>query len=74
MAARSSQDSRKEKNNYIIEKADAGDAKDGDLVRINARPAKGYGPRRANIVEIIGRLDDPRAACIDRDAHARRAG
>jgi len=56
--------SRKEKNNYIIEKADAGDAKDGDLVRINARPAKGYGPRRANIVEVIGRLDDPRAASI----------
>ena len=56
--------SRKEKNNYIIEKADARDAKDGDLVRINARPAKGYGPRRASIVEVIGRLDDPRAASI----------
>ena len=56
--------SRKEKSDYIIEKADARDAKDGDLVRINARPARGYGPRRANVVEIIGRLDDPRAASI----------
>lgn len=56
--------SRKEKNNYIIETVDARDAKDGDLVRINARPAKGYGPRRASIVEVIGRLDDPRAASI----------
>ncbi|RYY91486.1 MAG: ribonuclease R, partial [Alphaproteobacteria bacterium] len=56
--------SRKEKSNFIIEKADARDAKDGDLVRINARPARGYGPRRAAIVEVIGRLDDPRSASI----------
>ncbi len=56
--------SRKEKSDYIIEKADARDAADGDLVRINARPARGYGPRRASIVEVIGRLDDPRAASI----------
>ena len=56
--------SRKEKSDYIIEKADARDAKDGDIVRINARPARGYGPRRASIVEVIGRLDDPRAASI----------
>jgi len=56
--------SRKEKNDYIIEKADGRNAADGDLVRINARPARGYGPRRANVVEVIGRADDPRAASI----------
>jgi len=56
--------SRKEKNNFIVEKADSRGATDGDLVRINARPAKGYGPRRAGVVEIIGRADDPRAASI----------
>jgi ribonuclease R len=56
--------SRKEKNDYIVEKADSRNAADGDLVRINARPAKGYGPRRASVVEVIGRADDPRAASI----------
>ncbi len=56
--------SRKEKNDYIIEKPDARNAADGDLVRINARPARGYGPRRASVVEVIGRADDPRAASI----------
>jgi ribonuclease R len=56
--------SRKEKNDYIVEKADARNAADGDLVRISARPARGYGPRRANVVEVIGRADDPRAASI----------
>ena len=56
--------SRKEKNDFIIEKADGRNATDGDLVRINARPARGYGPRRASVVEVIGRADDPRAASI----------
>ena len=56
--------SRKEKGDFIIEKSDARDARDGDLVRITARPARGYGPRRASVVDVIGRLDDPRAASI----------
>ncbi len=56
--------SRKEKNDYIVEKSDARNAADGDLVRINARPARGYGPRRASVIEVIGRADDPRAASI----------
>lgn len=56
--------SRKEKSEFIVEKGDSRNAQDGDIVRIQARPARGYGPRRANIVEVIGRLDDPRAASI----------
>ena len=56
--------SRKEKADFIIEKTDTRNARDGDIVRIQARPARGYGPRRASIVEVIGRLDDPRAASI----------
>ncbi len=56
--------SRKEKSDFIIEKTDARNAKDGDLVRIQARPQRGYGPRRASVVEVIGRADDPRAASI----------
>jgi ribonuclease R len=56
--------SRKEKGDYIIEKADARNAADGDLVRINARPGRGYGPRRASVVQTLGRADDPRAASL----------
>jgi ribonuclease R len=56
--------SRKEKSDFIIEKPDSRGATDGDLVRINARPARGYGPRRASVVEVIGHSDDPRAASI----------
>ena len=56
--------SRKEKSEFIVERSDAKNATDGDLVRIQARPARGYGPRRASVVEILGRLDDPRAASI----------
>ena len=47
--------SRKEKSEFIVEKADARNAQDGDIVRIQARPARGYGPRRASVVEVIGR-------------------
>ncbi|MEZ6030955.1 MAG: ribonuclease R [Hyphomonadaceae bacterium] len=56
--------SRKEKSDFIIEQGDTRDARDGDLVRIQARPARGYGPRRASIVEVLGHVDDPRAASI----------
>jgi len=35
----------KEKSEFIVERSDAKDATDGDLVRIQARPARGYGPR-----------------------------
>ena len=56
--------SRKEKSEFIVERSDAKDATDGDLVRIQARPARGYGPRRASVIEILGRLEDPRAASI----------
>lgn len=56
--------SRKEKTDFIIERGDARDAREGDLVRIQARPARGYGPRRASITEVLGHIDDPRAASI----------
>ncbi|OYW42414.1 MAG: ribonuclease R [Rhodobacterales bacterium 12-64-8] len=56
--------SRKEKSEFIVEKSDARDAREGDLVRIQARPARGYGPRRANVTEVLGHIDDPRAASL----------
>jgi ribonuclease R len=56
--------SRREKSEFIIERADARDARDGDLVRIQARPQRGYGPRRASVTEVLGHIDDPRAASL----------
>jgi ribonuclease R len=56
--------SRKDKFDYIVERHDAKDAKDGDLVRISPRQSRGYGPKRASVIEVIGRLDDPRSASI----------
>ncbi|MDZ4761162.1 MAG: ribonuclease R [Alphaproteobacteria bacterium] len=56
--------SRKEKSDYIIEKPDSRGAVDGDVVRFSAKQGRGYGPRRAAIVEIVGRFDDPRVASL----------
>jgi ribonuclease R len=56
--------SRKDKLDYIVERHDAKDATDGDLVRISPRQSRGYGPKRASVIEVIGRLDDPRSASI----------
>ncbi len=56
--------SRKEKGDFIIEKPDSRGAADGDLVRLSQKPGRGYGPRRAQVIEIVGRADDPRAASI----------
>jgi ribonuclease R len=56
--------SRKEKHDFIIERPDSRGAVDGDLVRIMQKAGRGYGPRRAAVVEVLGRSDDPRAASI----------
>ena len=45
--------SRKEKGDFIVEKADSRDSRDGDLVRIRQkRGAKAYGPKKAVVVEV----------------------
>lgn len=56
--------SRKEKSDFIIERPDSRGAVDGDLVRIMQKATKAYGPKRASVIEVIGRADDPRAASI----------
>ncbi|MEM8921439.1 MAG: RNB domain-containing ribonuclease, partial [Pseudomonadota bacterium] len=56
--------SRKDKRDYVIEKADAQDAKDGDLVRIRMKSSRVHGPKRAIVTEVIGQAGDPRAASI----------
>ncbi|MBB34988.1 MAG: ribonuclease R [Hirschia sp.] len=56
--------SRKNKHEYLIESSDVKDADDGDIVRIVPKNSKRDGPQRARIVEILGRMDEPRAASI----------
>ncbi len=57
--------SRKEKGDFIVEKADSRDSRDGDLVRIRQkRGAKAYGPKKAVVVEVVGHVDDPRASSL----------
>ncbi|NNL87725.1 MAG: ribonuclease R [Marinicaulis sp.] len=52
---------RKTKGEFIIERADDGDAKDGDLVWLETKNAHGYGPRRARVRSIAGHIDDHNA-------------
>jgi ribonuclease R len=56
--------SRKEKGDFIVEKVDSRNAVDGDLVRIAQKRSRGYGPKRASVIDVIGRIDDPRVASI----------
>ncbi|MBI1358848.1 MAG: ribonuclease R [Alphaproteobacteria bacterium] len=56
--------SRKDKFDYIVERHDAREARDGDIVRIAPRQSRGYGPKRASVLEVIGRFDDPRSASL----------
>jgi ribonuclease R len=39
-------------------------ARSGDLVAVRLLPQRGYGPRRAEVVEIFGNTEDPKAASI----------
>ena len=56
---------RKARYDIIVEGIDAEEAEDGDLVlvelKLGGRPS---GPKRGVIREIVGKLDDPRAASI----------
>ncbi len=55
---------RKSRDSYVLAGA-PGDLKDGDLVLIAASEAeRKYGPKRAKVLETIGREDDPRAASL----------
>lgn len=52
---------RRVRHNFTIPKGDAGEAKDGDLVWVEARQARGYGPRRARVRAVEGHIDDAHA-------------
>ncbi|HET9160071.1 MAG TPA: ribonuclease R, partial [Caulobacteraceae bacterium] len=54
---------KRARDSYVL--PEAGELKDGDLVLAQAGAAtERYGPKRARVLEVIGREDDPRAASI----------
>lgn len=58
---------RKARHDLIIDAANVGEAKDGDLVFVEldtSRRERAHGPKFGRIKEIIGRESDPRAASI----------
>lgn len=56
--------SRRDKRELLIHEADRMGAEDGDLVQAMPLPGKGYGPMRGRVIQLIGRLEDPRAASL----------
>jgi ribonuclease R len=55
---------KKDKHELLIEPGDTKGAEDGDLVRAEARPQRGYGPKRGMVLEVIGKAGDARAASL----------
>ncbi len=55
---------RRDRDDFLVDEADAADAETGDLVRADVKPTRGYGPKRAVVREVIGRAGDPRAASL----------
>lgn len=52
---------RRAKNNFTIEAGDEGSATDGDLVWIETKNARGYGPQKGRVRSIAGHIDDNHA-------------
>ncbi len=49
---------KRARTTFQIDKGDTGEAKDGDLVWIETKNARGYGPNRARVRAIAGHIDD----------------
>lgn len=56
--------SRKIKYELHVREADRNGAEDGDLVLVRPFPQRGYGPVRAEVLQVLGRREDPRAASL----------
>ncbi len=56
--------SRKDKRELLIREGDTGGAENGDLVKAVPLPGKAYGPMKGRVTEIIGHMEDPRAASL----------
>ncbi|MEM8636317.1 MAG: ribonuclease R [Pseudomonadota bacterium] len=58
---------KKDRREIVVNASDTGAAEDGDLVVAKMKPAprgKTYGPKLAEITEIIGKSSDPKAASL----------
>lgn len=52
---------RRARDSFTIDEGDEGSAKDGDLVWVETKNARGYGPKKARIRGIAGHIDDKHA-------------
>ncbi|WP_375202672.1 ribonuclease R [Hyphococcus sp.] len=52
---------RRARDNFTIDDGDEGGAKDGDLVWIETKNARGYGPKKGRVRSIAGHIDDKHA-------------
>ncbi|MEO1137484.1 MAG: RNB domain-containing ribonuclease, partial [Pseudomonadota bacterium] len=52
---------RRARDNFTIDDGDTGGANDGDLVWVETKNARGYGPKKARIRSIAGHIDDKHA-------------
>lgn len=55
---------RKDKRSLLIAESDRKGAEDGDLVTAVPKPGKPNGPAFGVVTEVLGRMDDPRAASL----------
>ena len=55
---------RKDKRFFLINQSDRNGAQDGDLVKAEPKEGSREGPRKGVVVEVLGRLSDPRAASL----------
>ena len=52
---------RRARNSFTIDDGDDGGARDGDLVWVETKNARGYGPNKARVRSIAGHIDDKHA-------------
>ena len=56
---------RRSKDSYVLNEAEGETVRDGDLVIVQVGDSeRRYGPKRAKLLEIVGREDQPRAASL----------
>ncbi|WP_084418569.1 ribonuclease R [Henriciella litoralis] len=55
---------RRDKRSLLISEADRNGAEDNDLVTAMPKPGKPNGPAFGIVTEVLGRIDDPRAASL----------
>ncbi|MEQ9315112.1 MAG: ribonuclease R [Henriciella sp.] len=55
---------RRDKRSFLIAEGDRNGAEDGDLVTATPKPGKPNGPAFGIVTEVLGRIDDPRAASL----------